>query len=113
MSLGEHDPNGLSANTPGAKLDAGKLRANLVLGDFASALEAVCAVGTFGANKYTDHGWLAVDDAETRYSDAFMRHWIRDQQGEAIDPDSGLPHLAHMAWNVLAVLELSLVREEE
>lgn len=104
----ENDPTGRNPHEAGAKLDAGKLRAGLVLGDFSRALTEVCAVGTFGANKYTPHGWLSVPDAQQRYTDAMMRHWLKDQAGEAYDPDSGLPHMAHFAWNALALLELAL-----
>lgn len=104
----ENDPTGRNPHEAGAKLDAGKLRAGLVLGDFSRALTEVCAVGTFGANKYTPHGWLSVPDAQERYTDAMMRHWLKDQTGEIVDPDSGLSHKAHFAWNALALLELTL-----
>jgi hypothetical protein len=104
----ENDPTGRNPHEAGAKLDAGKLRAGLVLGDFSRALTEVCAVGTFGANKYTPHGWLSVPDAQQRYTDAMMRHWLKDQTGEVVDPDSGLSHKAHFAWNALAILELTL-----
>ncbi len=106
--MSEKDPSGKNPHSPGAKLDAGKLRVNLVLGDFAHALEAVVEVGTFGANKYSPSGWLSVEDAEERYADAAGRHWLKMAQGEEIDPDSGLPHLAHYAWNILAGLELTM-----
>lgn len=104
----EHDPKGLSPHAPGAKLDAGKLMADMVLGDFARALTAVTEVGTFGARKYTKHGWLLVEDGVARYSDARMRHWLKEKCGETHDPDSGLLHAAHDAWNTLARLELML-----
>lgn len=107
----EKDPNGIAQHTPGAKLDAGKTRLGLVLGDFARALEAVGRVGTYGANKYTDHGWLSVPKGSERYVDALYRHYLRYATGEASDKDTGLSHLAHAAWNALAVLELHL-REE-
>jgi hypothetical protein len=93
---------------PGTKLDNGKVRAALVLGDFSRALEAVSQVGTFGAEKYTDHGWLAVPNGRQRYQDAMVRHWLHDAQGEATDQESGLLHVAHLCWNALAVLELQL-----
>ena len=48
----ERDPGGIDPNTPGAKLDEGKVLAG-VLGDFAYALEMVARVGTFGAVSYT------------------------------------------------------------
>lgn len=109
----EHDPHGTPPNQPGAKLDAGKTRAGLVLGDFARALEQVARVGTFGAQKYTDHGWLSVPNGYERYTDALLRHFLSEHQGETNDPQTGLPHAAHMAWNALARLELLLRAAEE
>lgn len=107
-STNEADPNGIDQHAPGAKLDAGKLKASLVLGDFSRALTEVIRVGTFGANKYTDHGWLAVPDGVNRYSDAMQRHYLKEQSGEQLDADSGLVHASHLAWNALARLELML-----
>lgn len=92
----------------GVKFDSGKPRVSLVLGGFSRALEAVSEVGTFGANKYTDDGWLSVPDGVARYSDAHLRHILKEQQGEVNDPESGLSHAAHTAWNALARLELLL-----
>lgn len=106
LAAAETDPHGMDAHEPGAKLDFGKPRPGLVLGDFAHALERVVEVGTYGANKYTDHGWLSVPNAISRYLDAAGRHRLKRERGEEIDDESGLPHLAHEAWNVLAVLEL-------
>ncbi len=104
----EVDPTGRTANTPGAKLDAGKLRPALVLDGFANALEAVVKVGTDGAAKYTDNGWKEVPNGFARYSDADYRHRLKFAQGETHDADSGSLHLAHAAWNALAKLELYL-----
>jgi hypothetical protein len=94
----------------GAKYDAGKPRAGLMVEDFAGALETVDAVTTFGAKKYAPHSWATVPDARNRYYDAFIRHILKDAKDEHIDAESGLPHLAHIAWNALALLELQ-VRE--
>jgi Domain of unknown function (DUF5664) len=101
----ELDPNGLSAHTPGAKLDANKLRMGLVLQGFARALAEVSAVGTYGANKYTDNGWVSVPKGVERYTDALYRHLLAT---EDCDPESELLHAAHAAWNALARLELIL-----
>ena len=103
----ETDPKGLSPHTPGAKLDAGKNRLGLVVADFANAIQQVGLVATMGALKYTASGWLAVKDGKERYSDALFRHLVAHAAGERLD-GSGLLHLAHAAWNVLAVLELEL-----
>lgn len=107
-AMRERDPHGKDANTPGAKNDADKNRLGLVLGDFANALVHVGHVGTFGANKYTDHGWLVVPDGVQRYTDALYRHLLAEAAGEVFDRDSDLLHAAHAAWNALAVLELKL-----
>ena len=108
----ERDPHGTDQHAPGAKLDAGKPRVGLVLGDFAHALHAVACVGTFGACKYTDHGWLSVPNGPARYTDAMLRHWLAEQTGELTDEQTGLHHAAHLAWNALARLEL-LLREQQ
>lgn len=108
----ELDPSGLSPHAPGAKLDAGKNRVGLVLGGFPRALLAVSRIGTFGAGKYTDNGWVSVENGQARYTDAMLRHHLWEATGELRDADSGLLHAAHRAWNALAVLELQLQRME-
>ena len=100
----EWDPNGKHPNEPGAKLDAGKIKAG-VLHDFSSALLEVANVGSYGAEKYTREGWRSVPNGRQRYFDALWRHLLASRY-EAFDKESGLDHLAHAAWNLLAVLEL-------
>lgn len=109
----ESDPAGLSAKDKGAKLDAGKLRAAMVESQMARALAAVYQVGTDGAAKYSDGGWLWVENGFERYSDAEARHRLKRAMGEAIDKDSKSLHLAHEAWNSLAKLELYLRDQEK
>jgi len=108
VSTYESDPNGLDQHAVGSKLDAGKPKLGLVLGDFGNALLAVGEVGTFGADKYTAHGWLSVENGEARYTDALYRHLVKEGLGETVDEDSELLHAAHAAWNALAKLELQL-----
>lgn len=191
VNLRESDPLGLDAHAPGAKLDAGKVRAGLVLGHFAVAMDQIgqvmqgkpvnrftqaeldstlaqgfllCGkgaesddalregtaalliylerslndgfgvvqaggltklsffgrcfsiwvgnallkvsdVGTYGANKYTDNGWIEVPNGLNRYYDAGWRHLLK-MGFEADDPDTKIVHVAHAIWNFLAVLEL-------
>lgn len=90
----------------GAKDDSVKPRTDLVLGGFSRALWEVSNVGTFGANKYTDNGWQEVPNGIERYLNALLRHYFKYRMGEVYDPESKLPHLSHLAWNALAVLEL-------
>lgn len=101
----EVDPLGRNPHEPGAKLDAGKRRDGLVLLAFARALAEVSKVGTYGAQKYTENGWIDVPDGVSRYTDAMLRHMLAEASGESADKDTGLPHAAHAAWNALARLD--------
>lgn len=108
----EQDPLGKHQHETGAKLDAGKVRLGLVLGAFSNALVEVGKVGTYGAQKYTDNGWLDVPKGKARYTDALLRH-IFAEANESHDPDTNLHHAAHAAWNALARLELILRKRGE
>jgi len=110
MTALERDPLGRSAKDKGSKLDAGKNQLGLVLCDFAKAIEVVGDVGTYGANKYTPHGWTTVPNGHARYTDAMLRHFFREAQGELQDPDTKILHAGHLAWNALARLEFTLRR---
>jgi hypothetical protein len=91
---------------PGAwKNDAGKLRYSLL--DW-GALAEVVAVFTYGAELYAPRGWRHVPHAEERYEDALVRHYAKYKQGERFDSESSLPHLAHVAWNALALLSFEV-----
>ena len=104
---GTFDPRVVDQHAPGAKLDGGKLRPALVLGGFASAVEAMVKVGSDGARKYTDNGWKTVPNGKTRYEDALLRHLLAHLRGEITDPESGSPHISHCMWNAAAIYELS------
>jgi hypothetical protein len=86
------------ADKKGRKDDNDKIRMDLL--PFES-LEAVAKVLTFGAKKYADNNWQKVDNAESRYTGALLRHLSKHLQGEKIDAESGLSHLSHAATNVL------------
>ena len=79
-----------------------------MLGGFSHALWLVGYVGTFGTNKYTDNGWQEVKNGRNRYLDALLRHLFKVFMGEETDKESSLPHLAHVCWNALAILELTV-----
>lgn len=104
----EADPHGKRPDESGAKLDAGKNRLGLVLCGFARALQEVGRVGTYGANKYSDNGWIDVPDGERRYTDAMFRHLLSEAAGEKFDRDTKISHAAHCAWNALARLDLAI-----
>ena len=97
---------------PGAKDDKAKPMAGVLL-DFSRALQIVVDVGTYGAKKYARQGWCVVPEGSQRYTDALVRHLLAmDVDPDGLDPETGLPHLAHVAWNALAVLELQARRKE-
>ena len=82
-----------------------------VLAYFPDAVASVASVSAFGASKYAWNGWLHVPDGLGRYTDAMVRHLLEEGKGDVLDPDSGLAHAAHSAWNSLARLELLLRKE--
>jgi hypothetical protein len=82
----------------GRKDDSDKIRMDLLPFE---ALEAVAKVLTFGAKKYADNNWQKVDNAESRYVGALLRHLSKYLQGERWDEESELSHLSHVATNAL------------
>jgi hypothetical protein len=73
---------------------------------FPNALQAAQAVSAFGAEKYDWNTWQTVPDALPRYHHALRRHQLAKASGEKVDPESGLPHSWHIAWNALAIAQL-------
>lgn len=110
-SLGIMMDNLPNSQGVGMKYDGGKQLGGLVYQDFTKAIKAVNAIGTFGAAKYKRSSWKQVPDAIVRYTDAGHRHLLDYYDGQKYDPESGLHHYAHYAWNVLAVLQLILEQE--
>lgn len=87
----------------GVKDDGAKIRLDLVPPEL---IEEVGKVLTFGAAKYTPNGWQTVPNGEERYYAALLRHLIAYKRGEINDPESGLPHLSHVATNVAFLIWL-------
>lgn len=77
------------------------------LSTFPRALESVVSCFTYGASKYSRDNWQAVPDGAQRYYDAFWRHLIKSGI-EEFDPESGIPHIDHALWNLMAHRELTL-----
>lgn len=86
-----------------AKADAGKPRLSLVP---MQIMFDIAEVREFGNRKYGDpENWRKVDP--DRYVDALLRHTLRFvQDRRAVDKESGLTHLKHMACNVAFLCEL-------
>lgn len=85
----------------GKKFDDGKDRWDLVPW---KGLRDVVRVISYGANKYGDDNWRQVPNGRNRYSAAAMRHFTAWRLGEDVDPESGLPHLAHACCSLLFLL---------
>lgn len=86
---------------PGDKYDTGKPRMGLL--PWAELVKVVWVL-EYGAKKYTEGGWRSVPDGLKRYVDAGLRHVGSFCDGEALDPESGLHHLAHAACDFLFAL---------
>ena len=75
------------------------------------AVAPVVDVLTFGAKKYAPDNWKTVPEWDRRYYAAAMRHLVAWSQGEWLDPESGLPHLAHANCCILFLTSLAQERE--
>ena len=97
-------------NQEGRKADAGKPRPSLLPW---RAIKQIVAVLEFGAAKYGADNWQRVPEARQRYFDATMRHLLAWWDGERLDAESGLPHLAHAGCCILFLLWADKSDEEE
>ena len=87
----------------GRKDDVGKPRYDLVP---TRALRALVDGLTYGAVKYGDWNWARVSNGRGRYTAALYRHLEAWRGGEANDPETGLPHLAHALANLVFLFEV-------
>lgn len=88
----------------GVKHDSGKVRVDLLSFE---AMEEIAKVMTFGAGKYGDDNWRG-GMAWRRLLGAGLRHLFAFSRGENLDPESGLPHLAHAGCCIMFLLEYYL-----
>lgn len=85
----------------GVKHDGAKPRVDLLP---STPLVMIAEVLDFGARKYAPHNWRGGFD-QSRLIGATMRHLLAYNDGEDIDPESGLSHMAHAGCCVLFLLE--------
>lgn len=100
----------MASKEQGLKLDAEKDRWDLLPW---SATEQVVKVLTYGARKYAPENWRKIPDAGERYWAATQRHLSAFRQGEWIDGESGLPHLAHAMCCLTFLLTLGIDEAKE
>lgn len=92
----------IQADKPlGVKFDSNKLQWSLVPSE---AMEEIVDVLTYGAKKYSPDNWQHVDNPDTRYFNAAMRHIWAWRQGERFDEESHKSHLAHAACCLLFLM---------
>lgn len=61
------------------------------------ALEQTAWVAKLGADKYGPFNWRKTGVCATTYVSAIMRHLNAWRDGEDLDPESGISHIAHIA----------------
>ena len=94
----------------GRKDDTGKVRWDLLP---LRGIEETARVSGYGASKYGEDNWRGLPGYRRRYIAAAYRHLCAHctqgglTGGLPLDPESGLPHLAHAAISLLFVLELA------
>lgn len=86
-----------------AKADQGKAHPSLCP---VALIDGVIAVREMGTKKYGDpDNWKQVEPE--RYHQAMLRHILAAWNDPyKIDPESGLPHIAHVATNIGFLLEM-------
>lgn len=87
-------------NNEGLRYNTGKPRFDLLPPD---ALEDLAQLYTMGAAKYAERNWERGMDWGKCFA-SLMRHAWAWARGEDTDPETGLDHMTHVAWNALALV---------
>lgn len=104
------------------KADGGKTRPALLQIGMQRALRIVQATTDYGAIKYEAHSWRGVPNGKERYLEAAERHRQERLLAQVdakfsclgnLDAESGLPHIAHEIFCLLAIMELELQERED
>lgn len=74
------------------------------------ALLEVGKVNGMGAEKYEPHNFRKGYNWSLSYN-SLLRHVMASIDGEDIDPESGLLHMAHAAWHALALIQFYFDKE--
>jgi len=100
----------MSKELHGKKYDGGKPKLYLLP---PKSINEVGKVLTFGAEKYDAHNWRKVEDLQNRYTSAALRHIFAHVDGEDVDEETGLSHLAHAICCLMFKLEDELIGQSE
>lgn len=94
--------------TGGQKADTGKAPCELLSPD---AMLGTAQVLAFGAKKYAPNNWRK-GLAWSRLIGACLRHLYAFMRGEDLDPETGLPHIDHLACEVMFLQEFYRTRRD-
>jgi len=83
------------------KKNEGKPKLSLI---YKSFMDEIAKVREYGVEKYGNKEDWRTTDSELHY-DACLRHIFAYIDGEEIDKESGLSHLAHAACNLMFLIE--------
>jgi Domain of unknown function (DUF5664) len=112
MLTEQHDIKPYKEENPtqpqGIKYDKEKPRFDLL---DPKALQGLAEVLTFGAQKYAANNWRNGIEY-SRLIAALMRHLNAIQDGEDIDPESGLPHIDHLGCCWMFLSNLTKTRKD-
>lgn len=84
----------------GLRYNEGKIRYDLLE---PYAIEQLAKVFTKGAEKYADNNWLQ-GLKWSNVTSSLKRHLAAFEQGEDFDKETQLLHIAHVAWNAMALV---------
>jgi len=84
----------------GLRSNEGKVRMDLLE---PYAIEQLAKVFTVGAKKYAPHNWLK-GMAWSKVVASLKRHLTAFEQGTDFDSETELLHMAHVAWNAMALV---------
>jgi len=81
------------------RFNEGKVQLSYMM-DADVAMKGMCKVMTFGAEKYARGNWKNAMDIQ-EVMDSLLRHMMAYNNGEVLDPESGLPHIDHIMCNAV------------
>lgn len=97
--------NSINIDKPSdVKKAAGSLKSQLVLMP-TIAEDMICKVLKSGADKYGAWNWRLTGLEMGTYVSAIKRHLAAIHEGEWIDPESGNPHIAHIAASCCILMD--------
>ena len=94
----------------GRKFDTEKPKAYLLP---PKALMEVSRVLTIGAEKYDEENWRKLDNLQNRYTGAALRHLFAHMDGEQLDSETNISHIAHAVCCLLFKLEIEIEQTEK